>query len=32
VDRRLKGKDIAPMYSALSEVQKEQESRTDDEE
>ena len=32
VDRKLKGKNIAPMYSALPEVQKEQESRTDDEE
>ena len=32
VDRKLKGKDIAPMYSALPDVQKEQENRTDDEE
>ncbi len=30
VDRTLKGKDIKPMYSALPEVQKEQEERTDD--
>ena len=30
VDRVLKGKDIKPMYSALPEVQKEQEERTDD--
>ena len=30
VDRTLKGKDIKPMYSALPEIQKEQEERTDD--
>ncbi len=30
VDRTLKGKNIKPMYSALPEVQKEQEERTDD--
>ena len=30
VDRTIKGKDIKPMYSALPEVQKEQEERTDD--
>ena len=30
VGRVLKGKDIKPMYSALPEVQKEQEERTDD--
>ena len=30
VDRVIKGKDIKPMYSALPEVQKEQEERTDD--
>ena len=30
IDRVIKGKDIKPMYSALPEVQKEQEERTDD--
>lgn len=30
VDRTLKGKDVKPMYSALPDVQKEQEERTDD--
>ena len=30
VDRKLKGKDVKPMYSALPEVQKEQEERADD--
>ena len=30
VDRTFKGKDVKPMYSALPDVQKEQEERTDD--
>ena len=30
VDRVIKGKYLKPMYSALPEVQKEQEERTDD--
>ena len=30
IDRVIKGKDIKPMYSALPEIQKEQEERTDD--
>jgi AGCS family alanine or glycine:cation symporter len=32
VDRHLKGKDVKPMLSAIPEIQKEQEERTDDEE
>ena len=32
VDRKIKGKDVKPMLSAIPEIQKEQEARTDDEE
>ena len=32
VDRKIKGKDVKPLLSAIPEIQKEQEARTDDEE